>query len=150
METDYKVHQIMRENVVTVGEDALIKDISHTMKEKGVGSVIIVDGKKPLGIVTEQDLVRKVIAQGMDPQMTKVNQVMERRMVSVESSRDLADAVALMGNSEVKHLPVIDHGKLVGIITAKDIIRIEPYFIEMLQFKSSLSKDEAKRLFKKL
>ena len=83
---------------------------------------------------------------GWEIEMDKVRQSIEELNMEIFQ----CDAMVLMGNSEIKHLPVIDEGELVGIITGKDIMRIEPHLIEMLSFKASLDKEEAKKLFKKL
>jgi signal-transduction protein with cAMP-binding, CBS, and nucleotidyltransferase domain len=148
METGYKVHEVMSKKVITANHGTSISDVAKIMTEKKVGSVVVVEDDKSVGIITEQDIARKVVAEGKDVNNTKVNEVMEKDLIFTLSSRDLYDAVLLMGKTEIKHLPVIDNGQLVGIITAKDIIRIKPYLIEMLTFKSSMSEDEAKKLFK--
>lgn len=148
METGYKVHDVMSKEVVTSSYDSTISDVAKIMAQKRVGSVVVMQDERPVGIITEQDIARKIVAEGKDASSTKANKVMEKELIFTISSRDLYDAVVLMGKTEIKHLPVIDNGQLVGIITAKDIIRIKPYLIEMLSFKSSMSKEEAQKLFK--
>ena len=148
METGYKVHDVMSKDVVTANHEVSISDVAKIMAEKKVGSVVIVEDERPVGIITEQDIARKVVAKNRRARETKVNEIMEKDLIFTLSSRDLYDAVLLMGKTEIKHLPVIDNGKLLGIVTSKDIIRIKPYLIEMLTFKSSMSEDEAKKLFK--
>ena len=139
----------MNRNVVVTDCDASIYDVAKLMNEKLVGSVVVKKEGKAVGIVTEQDIARKIVAVGKDPKETIVKDVTEGQLLSVNSVNDIYDATVIMKNSEIKHLPVIDGDELVGIITAKDIIRIEPYLIEKLTFKSSLSIDEAKKLFDK-
>ena len=150
METGYKVYEVMNRDVQTAECETTICDIANQMKTAKVGSIIILKENSPVGIITEQDVVRKVVAEKNNPKETIVEDIADENLISIESTRDLYDAMVLMGNSEIKHLPVIDEGELVGIITGKDIMRIEPHLIEMLSFKASLDKEEAKKLFKKL
>ena len=150
MRENHKVHHVMTRDVVTIADESSVYDAAKIMDSKKIGSAVVLKDDKVMGLVTEQDILRKVVAKGIDPQTAVIRDIIEKDLISVESNRELEDAISLMGNSEIKHLPVIDNGELVGIITAKDVIRIEPYFIEMLNFKSSLSKNEAKQLFKSL
>ena len=104
----------------------------------------------PIGIITEQDIARKVVASGKDPKETTVIDIAEKELISIESNRDLMEAMNLMSSCEIKHLPAVDEGKLMGIITAKEVIRLEPHLIEIMEFKSNLNREEAKKLFSKL
>ncbi len=150
MHTGYQVYTVMKREVETADCSDTVSKVARIMKDNQVGSVIILEKNTPVGILTEQDIARKVVAEGKDPKTEKVGDVMCEELVSVESNRDIHEAISLMGNSDIKHLPVIDDGKLEGIITSKDIIRLEPHLIEMLSFKSTLNKEEAKKLFSKL
>ncbi len=150
MNTGYKIYDVMRRKVHTADSEVTVSEVAKIMSENKVGSVIITTDDAPTKILTEQDIARKVVAQGKDPKSAKVGDVAGEELISIESERDIYEAIVLMGNSDIKHLPVIDGGKLQGIITSKDIIRLEPHLVEMLSFKSSLNKEEAKSLFKKL
>ncbi len=150
MESGYKVYDVMCRKVHTANCDSNICEVAGLMKENSVGSIVVLKEDSPVGIITEQDIARKVVASGKNPKETVVSEVAEKELISIESNRDLMEAMTLMGNSEIKHLPVIDEGKLLGIITAKDVIRLEPHLIEMMEFKSNLNREEAKKLFSKL
>lgn len=150
MNTGYKIYEVMERKVHTADSEVTVSEVAKIMSENKVGSVIITTNDAPTRILTEQDIARRVVAIGKDPKIEKVGDIAREELISVESTRDIYEAILLMGNSDIKHLPVIDEGKLLGIITSKDIIRLEPHLIEMLSFKSSLNKEEAKKLFKKL
>ncbi|MAG47593.1 hypothetical protein CL617_03230 [archaeon] len=150
MESNYKIHEVMTHNVTSIDLNSTILEISKNMAEKAIGSVLIIQNEKPVGIITEQDVVRKVVASGKDAKTIRAKDIMSKNLISINSQEDLYQAVVAMSNSSIKHLPVIDNNKLVGIITSKDIVRLEPHLIEMLTFKSSLSNEEAKKLFDKL
>lgn len=150
MNTGYKIYEVMRRNVHTADSEVTVSEVAKIMSENKVGSVVITTSDAPHKILTEQDIARKVVAEGKDPKTEKVSNVADKDLISIESNRDIYEAILLMGNSDIKHLPVIDDGKLQGIITSKDIIRLEPHLVEMLSFKSSLNREEAKKLFRKL
>jgi signal-transduction protein with cAMP-binding, CBS, and nucleotidyltransferase domain len=136
MVTGYKVGEFMSREVMTLPSDALIMDCAVKMSEERIGCLVIKKDGKIEGIVTEQDLARKVMAKGVNPGEIKVEEIMNKKIISIEPEKDLYDAVLLMGNNEIKHLPVISKGKLMGIITSKDIIQIEPSLIELLKFNN--------------
>lgn len=140
METGYKIGDVMIRDVHTTFQGDIITLAAKKMAENEVGCLIIEDKDKVVGILTEQDIARKVVAEGRQAEATLVKEIMSRKVVHIEPREDLHRAVELMGQNSIKHLPVISKGKLQGIITFKDIIALEPALIEKLSFKNS-SKD---------
>ena len=122
METEIPVRDIMTRPVITADAELDILSAAKKMGSANVGSLIIVSGDKPTGILTERDLVKKVLAQGIDPRTLKVAEIMSAPVVSIEPDASLREAAALMLRSGVKRLPVIFQGKLVGIITDTDLV----------------------------
>ncbi len=122
METEIPVRDIMTRPVITADAELDILSAAKKMSSANVGSLIIVSGNKPTGILTERDLVKKVLAQGTDPRSLKVAEIMSSPVVSIEPDASLREAAALMLRSGVKRLPVIFQGKLVGIITDTDLV----------------------------
>ncbi|MBN1235638.1 MAG: CBS domain-containing protein [Methanotrichaceae archaeon] len=122
METEIPVRDIMTRPVITAEADLDILSAAKKMGKANVGSLIIVSSDKPAGILTERDLVKKVIAQGADPRNLKAAEIMSSPVVSIEPDASLREAAALMLRSGVKRLPVISNGKLVGIITDTDLV----------------------------
>jgi signal-transduction protein with cAMP-binding, CBS, and nucleotidyltransferase domain len=112
----------MTRPVITADADLDILSAAKKMGSANVGSLIIVCGDKPTGILTERDLVKKVIAEGVDPRILKVGEIMSSPVNSIEPDASLRDAAALMLRTGVKRLPVIFKGKLVGIITDTDLV----------------------------
>jgi CBS domain-containing protein len=137
METGYKVGEIMVGNVSCVDPDVMLIDCAREMAEKRVGCLIVIDNEKVIGIITEQDLARKVLAKGLDATSTRVSEVMSTTVHKIHPAEDIYNAFQLMGINEIKHLPVIDGENLVGIITSKDVLAIQPGLIELLSFKRS-------------
>ncbi len=121
METEIPVRDIMTRPVITADADLDILSAAKKMGSANVGSLIIVSGDKPTGVLTERDMV-KAIAQGIDPINLKVAEIMSPPLVSIGPDASLREAAALMLRSGVKRLLVIFNGKLVGIITDTDLV----------------------------
>ena len=108
-------------NPTTVRLDESVYNAALLMRDKKIGSLICVDKDKVLGIVTERDMVRRVIAEGKDPKAVKILDVMSSPVISVSPEEDVVDAAQLMSRSGVKRLVVMKGSKLVGILTADDL-----------------------------
>jgi signal-transduction protein with cAMP-binding, CBS, and nucleotidyltransferase domain len=139
MRTGYKVGEIMVRNTFTVSPNFLIIDCAKKMAEREIGSLVVVENGKVVGIVTEQDLARKALARGIDVEKTQVSKIMSSNVNTIEPDRDIYDAFVLMGINRIKHLPVVLQGELKGMITSKDVIQIQPGLIDLLSFKNSSS-----------
>ena len=118
-----KVKDVMTKNTITVGPEDRALDAAVKMKEKGIGALIVISKGSPVGILTERDLVRKVIATKKDPTSTKVVNVMSKPLVTTTPSASVKEAAKKMMINDVRRLPVVAKGKLVGIITAADLAK---------------------------
>lgn len=107
-----------------------LRDVASIMERRHVGSVLIMNGRELLGIVTESDYVRRAILEGYDPIKTPVSRIMTKDLVTVSPGLDLFDALMLMKDADIRHLPVVDEGKLVGFVTIKDILSVQPHLME--------------------
>jgi predicted transcriptional regulator len=117
------VKKWMHKNIALAKNDESAKTAANEMVNKKVGSLIVIDKeKKPIGIVTETDFVRKVVASGVSSKMIQIEDIMSTKMVSIESDKDITDASEIMKNKNVKRLPVVENEKVVGIITSTDIV----------------------------
>jgi CBS domain-containing protein len=122
METSIPVREIMTRPVITTTADIDILTAARKMGSINVGSLIVVSGEKPVGILTERDLVKKVIARAQDPRALTVGEIMSAPLVTISPDASLRDAAMLMLKSGVKRLPVTSDGKLMGIITYTDLV----------------------------
>lgn len=93
------------------------------MVERGVGSVVVTEGETVAGIFTERDFLRRVVLADRDPRATRVRDVMTPRLVCVEPSRSLADCMAIMTQQRIRHLPVVDGGRLAGLVSIGDLVK---------------------------
>ncbi|HET8856586.1 MAG TPA: CBS domain-containing protein [Nitrososphaeraceae archaeon] len=110
--------------VQTATSEDTIEAISNKMKENQVGSIVVVNEKNhPLGIVTERDIVRKVIADGKDPKTTKVDDIKTTSLITIDPETNLHDAALIMTKYRIRRLPVVKDNTLYGIITSDDLVR---------------------------
>jgi signal-transduction protein with cAMP-binding, CBS, and nucleotidyltransferase domain len=123
METRLAVRDVMTRTVVTATPDMSAAEAGKQMVENRVGNIIIVKDEGPIGIVTESDMVAKVIARNVKPGSIKLEQLMSKPLITTTSSDDIHDAVLMMAQKKIRRLPVIDDGALVGIITDADVIQ---------------------------
>ena len=118
-----QVGEIMHTEVKTAAADATFADVAKTMRSNGISSVVVLDGKKLAGIVTERDIVN-LVAAGGDPHSVKVAHGMTRRDIETVSPKtDITDAADQMVVRNIRHLPVVDRGRVVGIISIRDLTR---------------------------
>jgi len=126
------VKDVMNPQVVVAKSSATIKEAARLMSQLRIGCLIVMDEDKLLGIVTESDIIGKVVARNKDPEKITVEEIMSGKVISIEPDKDLEEAAEIMVQNKIKRLPVMEGGKVVGIITATDIISYEPKMIESL------------------
>jgi len=128
-----KVEDVMVEDVVTVEADATVKKAVSIMNKQEIGSLIVVKNGKAVGIVTERDMLARVLAQSRNPERTRVSEVMSAPLIVADPKMDLEEAARLMFRMKVKKLPVVSDGTLVGLITLTDLARFQPQVIKLLK-----------------
>ncbi len=133
MDTNVIVKEIMsRDPVKNLPGDSVV-DVAKNMYTNKIGSVIISANGVDEGIVTERDICYKVVAQGKDPFKTLAKDIMSLHLVSVEPDKNLIDAAELMVKKGIRRLVVVEKKKVVGILTASDILKVSPKTIEILR-----------------
>lgn len=111
--------------VVTVPPETPVYDVAGIMAEQNVGSVVVVEGAKPVGIVTDRDITVRVTAAGLDPKGARVREVMTADLLALPGSTGLYEALEAIRKKGVRRVPVTDeNGALAGIITVDDVIRL--------------------------
>ncbi len=134
MKTGYVVGDAMTTKPVTIGPSLSVRDAAHIMRDKGVGSLLIVDDHHVLlGIVIAEDFVSRVTAEALDPDTTLIKDIMTTKLIDIRPEADVHDAMEIMSAHNIFHLPVRDgHHKLLGFLTFKDVLKIEPALFEIL------------------
>lgn len=126
------VKQAMTKNIMVIHPDTIVKDAAKIMTQERVGSLLVVEDDKLVGIVTELDIIWKVVAGDLDPKTTLIRDIMTKDVITVKANQTLEDATQIMVENKIKKLPVLEGDKLVGIITATDLISVQPKMIEAL------------------
>ncbi|MFP3346804.1 MAG: CBS domain-containing protein [Sulfolobaceae archaeon] len=126
------VREYMKSSVITVDKNTILYEIAKTMTEKNIGSVIVVENGKPVGIITERDIVRAI---GKGKKLdTKAEEFMTASLITIKEDSPVTGALALMRQFNIRHLPVVnDKGELTGIISIRDIARAVDDMFENLE-----------------
>lgn len=118
-----RVEQYMSHDVRSIHRAATIKEAGLLFQKYRVGSLIVDDGSRYIGIVTDSDLSRKAVAKGLDPNTTTVTACMSKSLVTIEEDELLSDAMGLMKKQGIRHLPVTADGTIIGVLSVADLIR---------------------------
>jgi len=118
------------------------------MDSHHVGAIVVKDSHDILGLITEQDIVRNVIAKGINPLENNIKEFMEKELTTIPPDMDIFDALVKMRDMNIRHLPVVDDKKLLGLLTLKDILKIEPQLFELLVDKFEVREEERKPINK--
>jgi CBS domain-containing protein len=120
------VHQLLETKgraVVSVSPGAKVIDALRVMAKREIGAVLVVEGDRLVGIMSERDYARKVIQRGKSTQETNVREIMTERVVYVRPQQTVPECMALMTNKRVRHLPVLDGDRLVGVLSLGDLVK---------------------------
>lgn len=115
--------EIMNPNIVSVGPNTTLKEVSELMNKQKVGSVVVIDNDKAVGIVTERDFATKIMIKAYLPE-TSVSDVMSSPVIHVSPNQSVADIIDIMANREIRKVPVIDNGRVVGIVSGTEFLRL--------------------------
>jgi len=127
-----KLEDVMVEDVITVEEETTVKKAVELMNKHEIGCLIVMKREKPAGIVTERDMLNRILLKSKDPEEIKVREIMSKPLVVAKPQMDIEDAAKLMFKRNIKKLPVTDDGHLVGLVTLTDLVRSEQ-IIKMLK-----------------
>ena len=121
---DRKIRDVMTSNPRTIEPSTTVQEAAKLMRDEDVGPIPIVENGSVSGIVTDRDIVLNVVAEGVDPTSTPVSQIASRDLITIDPEQTLDEALRLMGQHQVRRLPVCEEdGRLVGIIAQADIAR---------------------------
>jgi CBS domain-containing protein len=114
------IGSLMQTEMVTATPDERVSDVAQRMRDNRVGAVLVVDGDRLAGLFSERDLLVRVVAEGRDPSATKVSEVATTSLVTVSVDTHVRECARILKEKRFRHLPVLEGGKAVGILSARD------------------------------
>jgi len=132
------VKDIMSSPVITIDETETAGKAARLMDKHNVGCIVVVGKGKPLGVITERDLVIRVLARNNQPSKLVVKEVMTSPLITVDPDEPLSEAARRMSRLNIRRLGVMYKGNLVGLVSSKDILAITPELLEIIQEKARI------------
>ena len=143
-----QTRNIMVKEVITTTRDSTVEEAVKLMNEHEIGCLIVTENKKPIGIVTERDLLKRILAKSQILKKIRVEEVMSTPLISVEPDVEIGDASRLMFQKNIKKMPIVKKDKLLGLVTLTDILRIQPQLIKMYKiFSTDLAPRRIRKVF---
>jgi len=146
MAVGFPVREAMTMNPIVCSKDITVSSALNLMDKKRVGSLLVVEDKKLLGIFTEKDILKKIVMQKRNPDSTKVSEVMSTKLITIPPDEDIFDAAKIMLEKDIRRLPVVDKNNLLGLVTEKDLLRMNPDVIDIIIEKKRVRDASHKRL----
>lgn len=129
--------EIKGRDIWSIEPGALVYDAMKLMADKGIGALLVMEGQRLVGIISERDYARKVILQGRSSRSTNVEEIMTSRVVYTEPDRNIEECMALMTEKRIRHLPVVEGGQVCGVISIGDLVKAiiaeQKFIIEQLE-----------------
>jgi CBS domain-containing protein len=144
MTTRVLVRDIMNSPVISASPHDTIKDIATKMKEERIGSIIIMEKEKTLGIVTDWDIVSNAVVEDIKPSLLKASEIMQK-LHTIEGEDGVTEAARMLRQHNIKRLGVVYKNRLVGIISSSDVISVTPDLVDVISEKAALVRGEIGR-----
>ena len=140
------VRDVMSSPVITVEEDDTVDKVAKLMDEYKIGSVVVVGGHgEPVGVITERDIVRSVVAKDKLPSEVKAKEIMSKPLITIGADEDIKEAARKMAKFDIRRLIVMHKGKMVGIVSSRDLLMAMPDLIDIMveRYRAGLVKPMA-------
>ena len=127
-----KVRDVMTKDVVSISPGASAYEAAKRMKDEEIGSLLVTDDARLLGIITDRLIVLSVVAEGLDPTKVKIRDIMYESAVSLFPNMDLKKAAMVLEELEIRYCPVVEHGEVIGILSVSDIANFIEHFMDCI------------------
>jgi CBS domain-containing protein len=144
MTTRVLVRDIMNSPVISASPQDTIKDIATKMKEERIGSIVIMESEKAVGIITDWDIVSNAVINDVKPTMVKASDIMQK-LHTIEGEEGITEAARVLRQHNIKRLGVVYKNRLVGIISASDVIAVTPDLVDVISEKAAVMRGEIGR-----
>lgn len=132
MDTKVTVHDAMTSSVITADPQITVADAVVLMSRFKIGSLVIKSETEPEGLITESDIIEKVVSKNILASEITIGQVMTKNLIMIDPGSELNQAARLMAKNNIRRLPVVNNGILVGILTSTDVLKVSPELTELL------------------
>jgi CBS domain-containing protein len=116
------IDDLMKTELVTAAADESVAHAAYSMARNGVGAVLVLEGGKLVGVLSERDVMARVVAEGRDPTATRVAEVATSELITADVGVSLRDCAALLQSHGIRHLPILKEGRPVGILSSRDFL----------------------------
>lgn len=130
---DIKASDIMKEPI-TINSNATLLEAVVKIINTGVGSLVVVENNRPVGIITKRDMLWSIVYYSRNPSETKVWEVMTKQLITITPDTSLVDVVNIMLSNNISHIPVVENNELIGIISDRDLVEVLSEFIDMVKW----------------
>lgn len=143
-----EVEEIMVDKVITIEATATVRDAAKLMNKHDIGCLVVVAEGRPIGIVTERDMLKRVLAKPEEIKKINVQEIMSKPLTVGKPDMEIESVAKIMFTKKIKKLPIVEKGKLIGLVTLTDLLRIQPQLIRMYKiFSSDLAPKRMKKVF---
>jgi len=132
MDTKVTVHDAMTSSVITADPKTTVVDAAVLMSRFKIGSIVVASETEPEGLITESDIIEKVVSKNILASDITIGQVMTKNLIIIDPGSELNQAARLMAKNNIRRLPVVNNGILVGILTSTDVLMVSPELTELL------------------
>jgi len=127
------VRDVMTKDVKVVRPDTLVKEVVATMNKFDIGSIVVMQSNRPVGIITERDILKRTVEPCLAPEALRAREVMSSPVVTINDTASIDEAAKIMAKKRIKKLLVVSNGKLVGMLTFTDIVTQVPNMLGILE-----------------
>jgi CBS domain-containing protein len=128
-----KAVDVMSKDVITLGGDVTAKRAAEIMAENGVNALVVTAQGKAIGILTERDILKRIVIEDRNSLETKVKDIMSSPLITIDPNVDLEKAAQIMFEKKIKNLPVLENGRLRGLLSLQDICKLQPEVLRILK-----------------
>lgn len=134
------VKEIMSKPAVTIDHNKTAKAAGQLMRKKRMGFLVVTKRGKAIGILSDADMINKIIVNGASAQKTKVKELMSSPLITISPEADVMDAIKKIKKSNIHRMPVVEKGKVVGVLSLSDIARSSPEMYYLLEYRKEMKK----------
>jgi len=143
-----ELKDVMTDKVISIDLEASMTDAAKLMNKHEIGCLVVMQNENPVGILTERDFLKRVLAKSEELKKVKVKEIMSKPLVTGKPDMQIEEAARLMFEKKLKKLPLVENGKLLGLVTLTDLLRIQPQLIKMYKiFSSDLAPRRMRKVF---